>query len=90
MSRCLKASSKCIFGAVAPDLLQQQMLRVEAAQILSRSGELQNMLAEAGVDPDDPVEISAGVRQKALDALASHSSASKTLRQAARLVALHR
>ena len=73
---------KVIFGAVAPDPSQQQMLRVEAAQILARSGELQNMLAEAGVDPDDPGEVSAGVRQKALDALASHSSASKTLRQA--------
>jgi hypothetical protein len=42
-----------IFGAAQP-APAQLMLRVEAAQILARSGELQNILINAGIDPDRP------------------------------------
>jgi hypothetical protein len=70
-----------IFGAAAPP--SQAMLRVEAAQILARSGELQNILVSAGIDPDRPAtDLPAGVRQQFLRALAEHSTASKTLKQA--------
>jgi hypothetical protein len=42
-----------IFGAAQPTQ-SQQMLRIEAAQIVQRSGELQNILINARVDPNRP------------------------------------
>jgi hypothetical protein len=59
------------------------MLHVEAAQILVRSGELQNILANAGIDPDrPPADIPESVRKQFLQALAENPSASDTLRNA--------
>jgi hypothetical protein len=71
-----------IFGvtAVAP---AQRMLQLEAAQVLTRSGEAQEVLIKAGVDPDSPKPgIDHAVRRQLADAIASHSSASPTLRRA--------
>ena len=59
------------------------MLRVEAAQILARSGELQNLLINAGIDPDRPPrEVPAAVRRQILEALLEHPGASKALKNA--------
>ena len=70
---------KTIFGAAAP--ANEQMLHIEAAQILARSGELQNILASAGVDPDRPADdVPEGVRRQLLEGLAGHGSASNALR----------
>ena len=69
-----------IFGAAAASP-QQRMLRLEAAQIISRSGELQNILANARIDPDRPAaDIASGVRRQIMDAMAAHPAASRTLR----------
>ena len=71
-----------IFGAAEPTS-SQHMLRVEAAQILTRSGELQNILINAGIDPDrPPADIPDGVRKQFLEAMADDPSVSKTLRMA--------
>ena len=71
-----------IFGAAQPTQ-SQQMLRIEAAQILQRSGELQNILINAGVDPDrPPADLADGVRRQFLEALAESTFASKTLKSA--------
>ena len=71
-----------IFGAARrPEA--QRMLQVEAAQILARSGEAEKILIDAGIDPDRPLsDIPETVRWQFLDALASHPSASKAMRNA--------
>jgi hypothetical protein len=72
---------KVIFGAAAP--ASQQMLQVEAAQVLARSGEMENLLADAGIDPDRPPDdIPEGLRRQLLEGLAEHPTASNTLRVA--------
>ncbi len=69
-----------IFG-IARATSSQQMLRVEAAQIVARSGELQKILISAGIDPDrPPSDFPEGVRKQFLEALADDPSVSKTLR----------
>jgi hypothetical protein len=69
-----------IFGAAQPTP-SQHMLRVEAAQIVARSGELQNILINAGIDPDrPPADVPDGVRKQFLEAMADDPSISKTLR----------
>ena len=71
-----------IFGAAQPTE-KQRMLRIEAAQILARSGELQNILITAGIDPDrPPADIPGGVRKQFMEAMASHPSASNALKAA--------
>ena len=71
-----------IFGAAKPTAAQR-MLRVEAAQILARSGELQNLLINAGIDPDRPPrEVPAAVRRQILEAILEHPGASKALKNA--------
>lgn len=78
----LEPTLGAIFGAAKPNA-QQRMLRIEAAQILARSGELQNLLADAGVDPDRPPRnVPPGVHKQFLEAMASHPSASQALRSA--------
>lgn len=73
-----------IFGAAATST-QQQMLHVEAAQLLTKSGELQRILIEAGADPDEPADrIPDSVRRQFLDALADSTSASNALKSAIR------
>ncbi|MFN0104364.1 MAG: S8 family serine peptidase [Bryobacteraceae bacterium] len=73
---------KVIFGAAKPSN-PQRMLRLEAAQILARSGELQNLLVEAGIDPDVPGgDVPAAARQRFVDALMNHPASSKALRAA--------
>ncbi|HJZ96448.1 MAG TPA: S8 family serine peptidase [Candidatus Solibacter sp.] len=73
-----------IFGA-APSPTQQQMLHVEAAQILARNGELQRILAEANIDPDAPSEAAPDdARRRFLQALADSGSASNALKSAIR------
>jgi hypothetical protein len=71
-----------LFGAAPP--AARQMLHVEAAQLLTRSGELQKILIDAGIDPDrPPADMTDAVRKQFLEALAEHPSASKTLKAAA-------
>jgi hypothetical protein len=71
-----------IFGAAKPTA-KQRMLRIEAAQILARSGELQSILIAAGIDPDRPPrDIPVAVRNQFLEAMADDSTASKTLKRA--------
>lgn len=71
-----------IFGA-APTSPSQRMLEVEMAQIFTRSGTAQNLLAEAGIDPDHPAEpLSPPLQSQLLEALLDHSSASKALKAA--------
>ena len=71
-----------IFGAAASPA-QQQMLQVEAAQLVARNGELQRILIEAGADPDRPPEdVPADVRRRFLEALAASGSASDALKSA--------
>ena len=71
-----------IFGAAKPTAAQQ-MLRIEAAQILSRNGELQNLLVSAGIDPDRPPrEVPPAVRRQILEALIEDPGASKALKTA--------
>ena len=71
-----------IFGAAQPTPAQQ-MLRVEAAQVVSRSGELQNLLVNAGIDPDrPPADVPEGIRKQFLEAMADDPSISKTLKAA--------
>jgi len=73
-----------IFG-MAPSAAQQQMLQVEAAQILMRDAELQRILAEAGVDPDGPPEnMPDELGRHFREALADNSSASEALKSALR------
>ena len=70
-----------IFGAAKPTI-SQQMLHLEAAQIFSRSGEIQNMLGEAGVDPDNPgPDVSDAFRAQLVEALLDNSTTSKALRE---------
>lgn len=71
-----------LFGAAeAPS--RHRMLQIEAAQLLARSGALQQLMVEAGVDPDrGPESVPAGARQRLLEALADEPTASKALRQA--------
>src|SRR5262249_6060285 len=60
----------------------EQMLRVEAAQIAARSGELQNILADAGIDPDRPAgDTPAAVRKQFLEAMLDHPSTPNALKQ---------
>jgi hypothetical protein len=71
-----------IFGAAKPTA-KQRMLRIEAAQILARSGELQSILVNAGIDPDRPPrDIPAAARKQFLEAMADHPAVSKTLKRA--------
>jgi hypothetical protein len=71
-----------IFGAAKPTA-KQRMLRVEAAQILARSGELQNILVNAGIDPDRPPrDVPPAVRRQFLEAMIAHPAASKALKSA--------
>lgn len=71
-----------IFGAAKPTAAKQ-MLRIEAAQLLARSGELQNLMVENGLDPDRPAQdMPAAARQRLTEAIAEHPSASKALREA--------
>ena len=70
-----------LFGAARPGA--QQMLRIEAAQLLTRSGELQNILINANIDPDRPPSaLPETVRKQVRDAIAGNSLASKTLKAA--------
>ncbi len=74
-----------IFGVAPTAAAQQQMLNVEAAQILMHSESLQTMLADAGVDPDGPPEKVPGeFRRHFVEALADNSAASNTLKSALR------
>ena len=62
---------------------ERQLLEIEAAQVATRSGALQKILTAESIDPDaEPKDIPLAVRQQILEAIASHSSASKHLRQA--------
>src|SRR5262249_24865678 len=71
-----------IFG-VAATPTQQQMLHIEAAQILTRNGELQRMAIEAGIDPDAGVDgVPPSVQKRFLEALAESNSASGALKSA--------
>ena len=73
-----------IFGA-APTAAQQQMIHVEAAQLLAKNGELQRILIEGGVDPDAaPDRVDDNTRRRFLEALADSSSASNALKSAIR------
>lgn len=71
-----------IVGAARPSN-RQRMLRLEAAQILARSGELQNLLAEAGVDPDCPEGgVPAACQRRFLELLMEHPATSHALKSA--------
>lgn len=59
--------------------------QVEAVQIPMRDAEMQNILAEAGADPDRPAEeVPNDVRRRLREALADSLSASKALKSALR------
>lgn len=76
-----------IFG-IAPTAAQQQMLHVEAAQILVQDGQLQSILTEAGVDPDGPPEkVPDEIRRRFRKALADSPRASNALKSALRKTA---
>jgi len=78
----LEPTLGAIFGAAKPTV-KQRMLRIEAAQVLARSGELQRILIEAGIDPDKPSgNVPPSVRKQFIDAMIADSSASKTLKTA--------
>jgi hypothetical protein len=71
-----------LFG-VAGDPASEKMFHLEAAQILSRNGEMQQIFASAGVDPDAslndiPVEIS----KRAIEAMLDSSGTSQALKKA--------
>jgi hypothetical protein len=71
-----------IFGAAKPTI-KQRMLRIEAAQILARSGALQNLLVNSGIDPDNPRrDLPAAVRRQFIEAMIDHPGASKALKTA--------
>src|SRR5205085_2518076 len=68
-----------IFGAVSSNRIE--MFHTEAAQILARNGELQRILIDAGIDPDEPsAEVPASVRRQIVDIIAADPSASKALK----------
>lgn len=72
---------KVLFGATAPT--GQRLMQIEAAQLLARSSDLQNLLADVGVDPDGAADaVPAGARRRFLEAMAAEPGASKALRQA--------
>jgi hypothetical protein len=75
-----------LFGAVKPSAalsVEQSMFHVEAAQILGRNGELQRIISDAGLDPDQPAgELPTHVRQAFTDAVMADSRASKALKHA--------
>jgi hypothetical protein len=70
-----------IFGVAQP--VRQQMLRVEALQILARNGTVQSILINAQIDPDrPPAQIPPGVRRQLSEAILNDSTASSALREA--------
>ena len=70
-----------LFGATAP--VRQRLMQIEAAQLLAQSGALQNLLAEAGVDPDSAADaVPVGARRRFLEAMGAEGGASKVLREA--------
>jgi hypothetical protein len=71
-----------IFGVAEPTA-EQRMLHIEAAQILARSGPLQSLLIDAGIDPDQPApHIPGAVRDQFVAALADQPTASRALKAA--------
>ncbi|MBL8235836.1 MAG: S8 family serine peptidase [Bryobacterales bacterium] len=63
--------------------VSERMLRIEAAQVLGRSGELQNLLLDLGVDPDAAgADVSAESRQRFVEAMREQQGVSSALRAA--------
>ena len=78
----LEPTLGAIFGAAKPNV-KQRMLRIEAAQVLARNGELQRILIDAGIDPDKPPrDVPPAVRKQFIEAMIDDSTASKTLKTA--------
>ncbi|HEU0122689.1 MAG TPA: S8 family serine peptidase [Bryobacteraceae bacterium] len=72
-----------LFGA-AESSVRHRMLRVEAAQVAARDGELENLAAQIGLDPDLPPDaVPAETRRRFLEALADSRMSSQTLKAAA-------
>jgi hypothetical protein len=70
-----------LFGVA--DSTSEKMLHLEAAQILSRNGDIEQLFASAGVDPDAPPnEIPPEVRQRTIEAMLDSSGTSQTLKRA--------
>jgi len=71
-----------LFGA-SESPQRHRMLRVEAAQVLAASPQLQNMLADSGMDPDSHGDsVPAAARRRFLEALVEDERSSKTLKAA--------
>ncbi len=71
-----------IFGAAAVSS-RQSMLHIEAAQVLTRSAELQQILADANQDPDRPQhDVPRDVMNHFVQAMAEDPNTSKTLKEA--------
>ena len=70
-----------LFGAAAADETRKSMLHLEAAQVIARSGDIQQMFLDAGVDPDGD-NFSDDLRRQIVLAIAASPSASPSLRMA--------
>jgi subtilisin family serine protease len=70
-----------LFGAAAPNPAAESMLHLEATQIVSRSGEIQKIFADAGVDPDNE-SVPDTIRNQVVQAMLASSSTSPTLKRA--------
>jgi len=68
-----------IFG-IAPDPATESMLHLEAAQLIASQPEIQQIFADAGVDPDG--EVPAAVQKQAVDAILASNAASRALKRA--------
>jgi Subtilase family len=72
-----------IFGAlfgIAPDPTTEAMLHLEAAQLIASQPEMQQIFADANVDPDGSVP--ADVKWRIVDAMLASSAASQALKKA--------
>ena len=71
-----------LFGAAA-NATAEKMFHLEAAQILSRNGEIQQIFASAGVDPDAPPnDIPLEIRNRVVEAMLDSSGTSQALKKA--------
>ena len=70
-----------LFGAAAANPAAESMVHLEALQMIARSGEIQQIFVDAGVDPDSET-VPDNVRSQVVQAMLASPAASPTLKLA--------